>query len=690
MGEWVEHGGGAAFSIAMTDMRHKPSGKKVPQHFLKKGSRAPVTAPPAPMPPTPTESAKPKAPPQSSIRSRIQNYRRDAVPRDKFQDAVVVVPKRPSSQFDAAQYQRQTEEAAEAYRRAKDLDDDAIHLEETAKLEEEENEWDDEPQPQDDEREQQNKQRKHGGALPRREEGSDDDFDERMEFEGRDVRRPPPGRINQNYSRRPLNRQMHEEHYDDELEDVEADDFDSPPPPRRGQGRGRQSGNIDGFKQFLVDKMKELEEEISTYKKENLRLQNITREQEIVLQKLMEEKEDARHQLEADQTVFEQYKEEELKRLRARAKQMEQRAKEAAKVIPKKEREEMEALTGQLEQLREEMRVKDSKARAERERLRKEISDLQLQNTQLQTAAREQQLREINKQFDARAAERRKPASRTSYQKQYEQQLQTQLNEDDSMDEENEGDEEYNDEDRTDPGDHRGLAVQQVANQGRAPPPSSSSFDTTALQTGGKQGHPSSLPGTTDKRRPVASRPASQPVLRKDDPDSEDDPQEDLPGDEVVDSHTYPDNKVQKIYSSGKREIIYTNGTVKKLLPSGHVILHFSNGDIKKTFPSTKIIYYYALAQTTHITYPNGMQVFEFVNQQLEKHYPDGMKEIAFPDGTIKYIYANGTEESIFPTGTASQSALRKMIRSSTHVTVAKSHNLQPHECADDRTAGMF
>ncbi len=47
-------------------------------------------------------------------------------------------------------------------------------------------------------------------------------------------------------------------------------------------------------------------------------------------------------------------------------------------------------------------------------------------------------------------------------------------------------------------------------------------------------------------------------------------------------THISSDNKVQRIFGSGKREILYTNGTVKKLLPSGHVILQFSNGDIKK------------------------------------------------------------------------------------------------------------
>lgn len=67
-----------------------------------------------------------------------------------------------------------------ANRRAKDLDDDATHLEETEKLQDE-NEWDDMEPPQDDERGQMIKHRRHGGALPRRDEGSDDEeFDDRF------------------------------------------------------------------------------------------------------------------------------------------------------------------------------------------------------------------------------------------------------------------------------------------------------------------------------------------------------------------------------------------------------------------------------------------------------------------------------------------------------------------------------
>ncbi|XP_037655610.1 centromere protein J isoform X2 [Choloepus didactylus] len=63
-------------------------------------------------------------------------------------------------------------------------------------------------------------------------------------------------------------------------------------------------------------------------------------------------------------------------------------------------------------------------------------------------------------------------------------------------------------------------------------------------------------------------------------------------------------------------------------------------------------IYYYAAAQTTHTTYPEGLEVLHFSSGQIEKHFPDGRKEITFPDQTIKNLFADGQEESIFPDGT--------------------------------------
>lgn len=103
--------------------------------------------------------------------------------------------------------------------------------------------------------------------------------------------------------------------------------------------------------------------------------------------------------------------------------------------------------------------------------------------------------------------------------------------------------------------------------------------------------------------------------------------------------------KIERRYPDGKRTILYVNGTEKDIYLDGRTVIRFDNGDIKKTFPQTGlVVYYYAQAQTTHTTYPNGTQVFEFPNHQIERHYPNGSKEIQYQDGTIKVMDQNGQE----------------------------------------------
>jgi centromere protein J len=41
-------------------------------------------------------------------------------------------------------------------------------------------------------------------------------------------------------------------------------------------------------------------------------------------------------------------------------------------------------------------------------------------------------------------------------------------------------------------------------------------------------------------------------------------------------------------------------------------------------------VYYFAEAKTTQTTFPDGLQVFKFANNQVEKHFPDGTKEIMY------------------------------------------------------------
>lgn len=113
------------------------------------------------------------------------------------------------------------------------------------------------------------------------------------------------------------------------------------------------------------------------------------------------------------------------------------------------------------------------------------------------------------------------------------------------------------------------------------------------------------------------------------------------------------DGMVEVVQGDGSRLITFPNGTHKHISADGSsVSVQFFNGDTKHIKPDGSVVYFYAESKTTHITYPNKLQVLQFSNGQTEKHHPDGMKEITFPDKTVKIIHPNGEEESTFPDGT--------------------------------------
>ncbi|XP_046878058.1 centromere protein J [Hypomesus transpacificus] len=115
----------------------------------------------------------------------------------------------------------------------------------------------------------------------------------------------------------------------------------------------------------------------------------------------------------------------------------------------------------------------------------------------------------------------------------------------------------------------------------------------------------------------------------------------------------YANGKIEHILSNGCRVITFRNGTRKEISADRKsVTVTFFNGDVKRTLASGKVVYHYADAQMTHTTYPTGLEVLHFPNDQIEKHHPDGRREIVFPDQTLKYLHPDGREESIFPDGT--------------------------------------
>eukprot|EP01039_Chlorochromonas_danica_P001633 gene1633-1782_t len=126
-----------------------------------------------------------------------------------------------------------------------------------------------------------------------------------------------------------------------------------------------------------------------------------------------------------------------------------------------------------------------------------------------------------------------------------------------------------------------------------------------------------------------------------------------------VDNDVMPDggdngsnNRLEEMLPDGSRRIHYRNGTVKTIDKNGRSFVQFTNGDSKRSDPNSGVIvYYYAQADTTHTSYRDGLEVYEFPNGQVEKHYADGRKEVIFPDQTRKVIETDGIQESHFPDG---------------------------------------
>lgn len=106
------------------------------------------------------------------------------------------------------------------------------------------------------------------------------------------------------------------------------------------------------------------------------------------------------------------------------------------------------------------------------------------------------------------------------------------------------------------------------------------------------------------------------------------------------------------ILPDGSCRINYSNGTTKTTHPDAHTTTTYFNQDTKETFPDGRTIYFYANSKTKHHTFPDCTEIYYFQSGQTEKHYPVGTREVTFPDGTIKYIDPHSnSEETIFTDG---------------------------------------
>ncbi|XP_012288178.1 centromere protein J isoform X2 [Orussus abietinus] len=109
-------------------------------------------------------------------------------------------------------------------------------------------------------------------------------------------------------------------------------------------------------------------------------------------------------------------------------------------------------------------------------------------------------------------------------------------------------------------------------------------------------------------------------------------------------------------HSDGRIEYWYPNGNVKKIFPDRTVTkMIYYNGDVCERSKDGMIKYFYAATRTWHTTMPEGLEILEFPDGQVERRSKNGAIEISFPDGTVKIVESDGSEKWALADGTIAE-----------------------------------
>ncbi|XP_005406347.1 PREDICTED: centromere protein J isoform X2 [Chinchilla lanigera] len=372
--------------------------------------------------------------------------------------------------------------------------------------------------------------------------------------------------------------------------------------------------------QALREKVVELETEIEKFKAENASLAKLRMERESAMEKLRKETADFEQQKAKELARIEELKKEEMRKLQKERKVFEKYTTAVRTFPDKKEREEIQALKQQIEDLQEDLKKKETKWSSTYGRLRSQIEMLVRENTDLREEIKVMERFRLDAWKKAEAIE----GSPKAYQ------CAPAGKKDESG----------------------STSVRDQKSHISSGTPGEKCKKSCLPRHGNPSRRSKSVPpqdvGSSDKGQAAVPREPLEPVnfldLEYKKKEEKEDIQEEI---------NHPDGKVEKVYKSGNRVILFPNGTQKEVSTDGRsVTVTFFNGDVKQVMPDDRVVYYYAAAQTTHTTYPEGLEVLHFSNGQIEKHFPDGRKEITFPDQTVKNLFADGQEESIFPDGT--------------------------------------
>ncbi|XP_043266849.1 centromere protein J isoform X2 [Venturia canescens] len=106
----------------------------------------------------------------------------------------------------------------------------------------------------------------------------------------------------------------------------------------------------------------------------------------------------------------------------------------------------------------------------------------------------------------------------------------------------------------------------------------------------------------------------------------------------------------------GHLEYWYPNGNVKKIYPDRNIIkMIYYNGDVRESRGDGTVKYFYASTRTWHTTLPDGLEILEFPDGQVERRSKDGTNEVSFPDGALRLLQADGVEKWVLPDGTVAE-----------------------------------
>ncbi|RVE58209.1 hypothetical protein OJAV_G00207020 [Oryzias javanicus] len=427
-----------------------------------------------------------------------------------------------------------------------------------------------------------------------------------------------------------------------------------PPPPAVSESSQQNNDTVQQAQsRQLRERLVELEIEIERFKKENAALAKLRHDHERKQEELRKERLDFDQAKAAELARFEDYKKEENRKLQKERKLFEKYASAARATPDKKEREEIQSLKEQLNSLQEELKRRESRWTSTHTRQRQQIDSLNEENAALREEI--QMLEKLRlsawKKSSISAAET-KDGPRIS---------------------ESSGSSGTKGVTFASPLDSVGSCSSPPAGSTASGPRgtskdssaagiksslrrsggSTSSFSSSSSLTSRKQEGRSSSPASRKQKLPQTLEQSEDSSAKTEAVPEQPQSIEAEEVDSVQNVITHPDGKIEKVLVGGDRLVIFPNGTRKEVSADGlSAKITFFNGDTKQITADQRVIYYYAEAQTTHITYPEGLEVLHFPNNQTEKHFPDGRKEITFPDQTVKNLFPDGREESVLTDGT--------------------------------------